>query len=230
MKPFGKLIFVLILIALFLSSEQASAKERKKLTYDREISLFAGMSYLFLDMNQFDEDLSTFGLKDFGVPMAARIGMGNEMQFGKHAVISGVDGTIMALKSHNDGKLASFSHWYVLWNVGYDFEAARWFDVFVKFSVGPGSWDYQIVSRSVNGRANGVYIPIQPEAGIMFSVPERFGIKLKGGYHFNAGKGRELYSGDFTRDNFDKLDLNGAVFVIEFTTLFPILKSADLYE
>lgn len=185
---------------------------------------YVGLGVPFMDMDQFDEDLDTFGLDPFNFPIHGEVGAGFHLYKNNHAfrftgMASGLD-----LESHKKGRYSYFSEGSGTLKFGYGYNAVEWMDTYTDVGIGWSQWQYLLITPSFDGHARGMYWHLLPETGLQFNFSRSDILKPSlvayVRYHLNLADGRQLYSGDWTRDHFDELNMNylsvGMYYMIRF--------------
>lgn len=199
------LAFLALFVLIAVPGEAADSRDAK-------IYLLVGYSVPFMDMEQFNNDLSDLNLADFSYPLGGSFGFGLDLFFGKHILVFYDHLEYYQITSHENGNYANLNFSQVLLHLGYGYKAADLISFRADIGVGSGNWQYTLITRgagSFDGNAQGTYYCAQPTGGLMFHfMKDLIGLYLYGGYNFVFVKGGELYSGDWTGETFDELDFD----------------------
>jgi hypothetical protein len=171
--------------------------------------LAIGLNPMFIDMDQFDQDMDALGLPGFSFPLGARFGLGiHKYCKPEHAFRFKLDIAALGVESHKEGDYSQFSNLDTILFFGYGYRPVAWLDLYVEAGAGFSDWQYLLLSDQFDGHAKGRYWTLSPEVGLQFNLGKLAALNLFGKYHAEVGPMQELYSRDWTRDNFDDLDLN----------------------
>jgi opacity protein-like surface antigen len=226
------LLLVLMLLAVSVWAEdeaEPEAEEDEKpyaKNYEKYNYVFVGLAPAPIDTAQFDEDLKFLGVQNYDMPTEARIGIGGVGFIGNHMITTRGQFDLTELRNHEAAHQATLNYWQYTIRFGYGYRFNDWLEARTDLGLGFFHWRYTLISgtsakNAVNGSARGSKWAFQPEAGVMLHTPWKWSFYFFGGYDMLWGSfGGELYTGDFTRDDFNAIDFDHPLFGVDWLFRF----------
>ncbi len=188
-----------------ISGSPPEGKNIRSLSFD----FVFGFSPHFIDMDQFDEDTEAIGVEKLTIPAETMLALRFKRYWGNHIFRLGDLFYVAHTNSHKNGRVASLTTGGVGLDFGYGYRIIKQMEYYIDSGFCFSGWGYELISPIINGRAVGWNFGLRPETGLQFIIIDNLILTLYGGYHFDlAPVDKHLYSGDFTGDNFNKIDFN----------------------
>lgn len=215
------IFLVLAPVTLSWADENPDTKSEKVHKRTHSFNTIVGFAPLFMNMEQFNDDTDAIGVDNLIIPVELRIGWYTQRYWGNHIFRSGNLFTFSNTSSHKNGRLASLTTGSFSLDLGYGYRIIPAAEYYIDTGIGASGWAYELISPMINGRATGWNFGLRPETGFQFIIVSDMVLRIFGGYQFDLVPIDEhLYSGDFTGENFNKINFNRAFAGFDFGIWF----------